>query len=57
MRIRFVGVFSTLLSIGALGQGAADAHRVAEIGFDNVWGAWVTLQESSFGRKLALTTA
>ncbi len=53
MGIRFAGVFSTLLSIGALGQGAADAHRVAEIGFDNVWGAWVTLQESSFGRKLA----
>ena len=51
MRIRVV--FSVLLSIGALGQGAADAHRVAEIGFDNVWGAWVTLQESSFGRKLA----
>jgi hypothetical protein len=53
--MRTAGAFSTLLLAGAfaLGQGAPVVHNVAEVGFDNVWGAWATLRESSFGRKLA----
>ncbi len=53
--MRTAGMLSTLLLAWApvLGQGAAGVHRVAEIGFDNLYGAWTTVQESSFGRKLA----
>jgi hypothetical protein len=53
--MRFRGTAWTLLLTAACAcaQDARAPGRVAVIVFDDVWGAWSTLRESSFGRKLA----